>query len=125
MKANEFVKEFGWEESKKVISRWGATGYFCREVKVFKARIVNSFRDVQDEFHTISLSELSSLVESHELVEKHGGLEKAKGFVLRIEMLNRQLENSKMAGSVDAYSVESFERLKQAIADVESCGGMA
>ena len=54
-------------------------------------------------FHT---DQLKQLVESHELVEKLGGIDKCKGFVQVCFFKGR-----------DKYG----NRLKQAIADVESC----
>ncbi|WP_180008295.1 hypothetical protein [Acinetobacter sp. YH12238] len=79
MKANQFVKKFGWYEAKAFLS-------FDSEVEIVYTA---SFFD-----------DLKRLVESHELVENWGGLDDAK-FALQL--------------------VRYPERLKQAIADVESC----
>ncbi len=55
MKANEFVKKFGWEEA-KIICNGVFTGVVC-------------YKWVE-----LNIDDLKRLVESHELVEKHGGL---------------------------------------------------
>ena len=54
MKANEFVKRFGWEYAKERME-------YCKGARLVGMEI-----------------DLERLVESHELVEKHGGLENAK-----------------------------------------------
>ena len=80
MKANEFVKEFGWEYAKHILN--------------------------EDSVILVDLDykRLKRLVESHELVKEHGSLERTKIY------------------AESAYTApEVKERLKQAIADVESC----
>jgi len=62
MKANEFVKKFGWEEA-KIICNGVFTGVVC-------------YKWVE-----LNIDDLKRLVESHELVESYGGLESAKKFV--------------------------------------------
>lgn len=57
--------------------------------------------------YEFSTDELNRLVESHDLVEKHGGLESAK------KELQRQ--------SILRWINPETERLRGAIADVESC----
>ena len=76
MKANEFVKKFGWEYAKHILN--------------------------EDSVILVDLdyTHLKHLIESHELVENWGGLDDAK-FALQL--------------------VRYPDRLKQAIADVESC----
>ncbi|OAL78464.1 hypothetical protein AY606_08545 [Acinetobacter sp. SFB] len=65
--------------------------------------------DVMDaeNWHNSFYDDLNCLVESHELVEKHGGLESAK------KELQRQ--------SILRWINPETERLREAIADVESC----
>ena len=60
MKANEFVKKFGWDNAVSMID-------------FLENRSRNKSQDKID-----MLNDLKRLVESHELVEKHGGLENAK-----------------------------------------------
>ena len=52
------------------------------------------------------LNDLKRLIESWELVEKHGGLSGAKEY---------------LKGNFIQYHMSAYARLKQAIADVESC----
>lgn len=83
MKANEFVKSFGWKEAKKKNSEGDNFYVWRRDKELFK--------------------DLKRLVESHDLVENHNGVDMAKRFI-------------------DAnIECNDSDRLKQAIADVESC----
>lgn len=83
MKANEFVKKYGWDEAKRVLVD-------CE----------NQHRGLAVGGCIVNIASLKRLVESHELVEKLGGLVLAKLYV------------------PDHYK---SDRLKQALADVESC----
>lgn len=93
MKANEFVKENGIDAAKKAIESccWIEKSY-CTKLR--HGCIKN------DHECCIDVTDLKQLVESHELVEKLGGLALAKFYV------------------PDHYK---SDRLKQALADVESC----
>ena len=62
MKANEFVKKFGWDAAK----------YKADELKIFKG--LGGELSIEDAY-------LMRLVESHELVEYYGGLENAKRLI--------------------------------------------
>lgn len=84
MKANEFVKKFGWEEAKN---------------------IVDASEIISIDTNIVDINQLKRLVESHELVESCGGLQSVG------EKLTHGLHESRAV----------IERLKQAIADVESC----
>ena len=90
MKANEFVKKFGWEEARKVCS-----GVFSGEV-VYKRENIN-------------IDDLKRLVKSHELLEKHKNKHGGIRFRIRWGMYRY--------GDTQQFN----DRLKQAIADVESC----
>ena len=98
MKANEFVKKHGLNKAKVLLSTQGKTianlksEFTADQLKEYQGYIVSG--------DLMSLVELKRLVESHELVENWGGLDDAK-FALQL--------------------VRYPERLKQAIADVESC----
>lgn len=87
MKANEFVKKFGWDRAKREVALIGTIAMMCGD---------NDFNN-----------DLKRLVESLELVEKLGGLETAK------KELQRQ--------SILRWINPETERLRVAIADVESC----
>ena len=80
MKANEFVKKFGWDRAKQHIKAM----------------------DIQN-WHNDFYNNLKRLVESYGLVENHNGVDMAKRFI-------------------DAnIECNDLDRLKQAIADMESC----
>ncbi|UNT61068.1 hypothetical protein [Acinetobacter towneri] len=101
MKANEFVKKFGVNKAKALLSTQGKTianlksEYAAEQLKEYQGYIVSD--------DLMSLVELKRLVESHELVEKFGGLAEAK-----------KIANNPLA-------IFNTMPLKQAIADVESC----
>lgn len=93
MKANEFVKKFGWDKVKSIVLN-------------FNYNSSNKFIVNLNDNSAISIYELKHLVESHELVESHGGLNESKRtFEMRHGVIN----------------LDGWGELKQAIADVESC----
>ena len=103
MKANEFVKSFGWSslEIAKTLPKFNRYKYV-----IFYADEI----DFSNEFHAgrksymFAVAEVKRLVESHELVKEHGSLGRAKEY------------------ADSAYTApEVAERLHAAIADVESC----
>lgn len=98
MKANEFVRKFGWNEAKEALKRviWCETAY-CSMLGH------GCFKSNSD--CCVDINDLKRLVESHELIksiESIGGLDFAIKFI-------------KSTGS----TANGF--LEQAIADVESC----
>lgn len=94
MNAVEFVRNFGWERSKKAV--WMSITEFSRAF------------DVDLGFICCNRTELKKLVESYELVESWGGLEDAK-----LYDLSPYEKKPESAGF----------KLKKAIADIESVGG--
>lgn len=64
MKANEFVKKFGWEESKKHL------------LEVREAVNQTPYKHSAEDFS----NDLKRLIESHELVKEHGSLGGAKEY---------------------------------------------
>lgn len=103
VKANEFVKKFGWGEVIKFVGWYGGDTSF-KFLKVKEQTISVHSGDQPYDFH---IDDLKRLVESHELVESCGGLESAK------KELQRQ--------SIFRWINPETERLREAIADVESC----
>lgn len=94
MKANEFVKKYGIAEAKKVLHCMDDASEFTTHMP----------GDDWDKPTLIDAVGLRRLIESHELVKERGSLERAKMYTESI------------------YTApEVVERLKQAIADVESC----
>lgn len=91
MKANEFVKKFGWYEAKRIIN------------PPFKGYLPQVDVDNVD----FSFEDLKRLTESHELINIYDGLDVAKD-CLTVENFKRK-------------NLKHWNRLKQAIADVESC----
>ena len=66
-------------------------------------------------FHT---EQLKQLVESHELIEKHHGLNGARN---TLKLLESSLNIGLYHGIEGVEATTEVPRLKQAIADVESC----
>lgn len=92
MKANEFVKKFGWEYAKHILT------------------------DDAPLVMNLKYTNLKRLVESHELVESYGGLGKAKEYIYYHGEYEAICDED---GSVCDYVSNS--ELIEAIADVESC----
>ena len=78
MKANEFVKEYGWEYAKHILNE--------------------DFVILVD----LNYKHLKHLIKSFELVERYGTTDEAKEYLPMLRM-------------------DSYDELKQAIEDVESC----
>lgn len=101
MKANEFVKKFGWCKVKEIIKNapdWA-----------FETAGINDYANSEwSKIYPVSayckMDDLKRLVESWELVNFYGGVDDAKQ-------------------ALDAmhFDVYAKAHLKQAIADVESC----
>ena len=97
MKANEFVKKFGWLRAKQILK------YSDDSHRYFIADgISTTYSKYGDGFY--SLADLKRLVESHGLVKEYGSIVRAK-----------------MYAESTYTAPEVVDRLKQAIADVESC----
>ena len=100
MKANEFVKKHGLNKAKVLLSTQGKTianlksEYTAEQLKEYQGYIVSD--------DLMSFVELKRLVESHELVGRYGTVDEAKEYLPMLRM-------------------GSYDELKQAIADVESC----
>ena len=96
MKPNEFVRKFGWEESKEALNHvaW-CEGSYCTKIK---HGCIKNNHDC-----CVDVSDLKRLVESHELVESYGSINQAKQAI------------------IDGNNHCMFIDLEQAIADVESC----
>jgi len=105
VKANEFVKKFGWEEAAEIVCgvpekfRFKCLSNVCWDNNTYK------YSDrFKPRLSLVNMADLKRLVESHELVKEHGSIDRAKMYAER------------------PYTApEVVDRLKQAIADVESC----
>ncbi|WP_180051151.1 hypothetical protein [Acinetobacter sp. YH12211] len=86
MKANEFVKKFGWDRAKREVALIGTIAMMCGD---------NDFNN-----------DLKRLVESHAMIEKD------------FESVEIAEYEYMVSG---CYSEPYWIRIKQAIADVESC----
>ena len=100
MQANEFVKKFGLDKAELLLSTQGKTieslkdEYTPSQLKEFQKYVVSD--------RLISLDKLKRIVESHKLVERYDSVDEAKEYLPMLRM-------------------DSYDELKQAIADVESC----
>ena len=122
MKANEFVKKFGWDYAKDILKnkrswidkksgRELTDNSFVLKSKTYEYAIgtlyMGNFSDYDENSYRVdevNLLLLKRLVESHELVKDYYGLTKAK----------EHAESNYTAPELKAA-------LKQAILDVESC----
>ena len=103
MKADEFVKKFGWEAANSFVNWYGGKTSF-KFLRVKEQTISVHSGDQPYDFH---IDALKRLVESHELVESKGGIELSK----------KEVRQRSIVRWVDP----EVERLREAIADVESC----
>ena len=94
MKANEFVKKFGWGLAYDV-SR-------CKSDEPLYCQVLDEELSLSDQ----EVLEIKRLVESHELVEEYGGLDKAKA----------QAERFRLNTCIKMHGF-----MCRIIADVESC----
>ena len=92
MKANEFVKRFGWDVSIKL----------SREMR----GITESVADGVAGWGQSEWDKLKRLVDSHEFINERGGLEHVKNLI---------------ATKLHWFDVDAIIKTNQAIADVESC----
>ena len=103
MKANEFVKNKGLKAAKLIIDCWidyPETDVYLPDMMEYTFIAIEPTKNCP----FVSLNDLKRLVESHELVKEHGSINRAKMYAESI------------------YTApEVVDRLKQAIADVESC----
>ena len=102
MKANKFVKKFGWEEANSFVNWYGGKTSF-KFLKVKEQTISVHSGDQPYDFH---IDALKRLVESHEIIQKDFG---------GVEMADYE---HRISG---CYSDPYWIRVKQAIADVEAC----
>ena len=94
MRANEFVKKFGWEYAKHILTD--------------EAPLVMD----------LNYNDLKPLVESHELVVQCGGLEDARS---HLESIRFNIATKTWFGQALLNWSMYADKLEKAIADVESC----
>lgn len=102
MTANEFIKKVGWDEAISFTDWYGGNTAF-KFLKVKEKTISVHSGDQPYDFH---INDLKRLVESHEIIQKDFG---------GVEMADYEHMIS------GCYSDPYWIRVKQAIADVESC----
>ena len=107
MKANEFVKNKGLKAAKLIIDCWidyPETDVYLPDMMEYTFIAIEPTKNCP----FVSLNDLKRLVESHELVEKY---KRGRGIRFRVRW-----------GMYRYGDTQEFnDRLKQAIADVESC----
>ena len=105
MRANDFIKKFGFEKAKLLLSTQGKTiaelkgEYTTKQLKEYQGYIVSG--------DLMSFVDLKRLVESYKIVNFYGGIQNAKEIV-KISVRS-------------GYGPSSLSDINQAIADVESC----
>jgi|SRR5690606_18983229 len=104
MKANEFVKKYGLELSREIVSKQPK---WASNLRV--SEIIGTWEYTEKVLPSFSIVELKRLVESHELVDSVGGLDAANRIIC-----------DAFHGS--NYPIpEGHEKLSLAIQDVELC----
>ena len=98
MKADEFIKKFGWERAKELVNGL-KVGWYTNGIKTVPAIVLDNGET------WVNYDDLKRLVESHELVEACGG----------IDVVKRHLKEG------NVFRFEEKPLMGQAIADVESC----
>ena len=101
MKANEFVKKFGWDLAKELADECPSYCNYMHEHGFYK--ISETWQ--LNEKHVLVL-DLKRLVESHEFINERGGLEHVKNLI---------------ATKLHWFDVDAIIKTNQAIFDVESC----
>ena len=109
MKANEFIKIFGMDETKRIVDYRDKHAsrthvYKFNKSCVDKAKLGGGAYLYTESYNdwSVSVDELKNLLESHELVGRYGTADEAKEYLPMLRM-------------------DSYDELKQAILDVESC----
>ncbi len=112
MKANEFVKQHGFDGAYEL---WeGSFNLFENDLCILSGSVCR----LSDSEPLFSLCDLKRLIESHELVKKMGGL---NGAINSLSLLECSLAIGLYHGVVGVNTEAQISELKQAIADVESC----
>ena len=115
MKANEFVKIFGWGKAKEVSS---FTSNVCEDPTHFDSDLdiyvhFDDFKGVMDE-SDVCIHDIKRLVESHSVVSQYQSLDAAKE---RLQYFINWLAEH----WTHAEFAPEIAKFKQAITDVESC----
>lgn len=105
MQANKFVEKFGWNDARVCILNCA-----CPEDRW----LMRHGEFISDD----AFDDLKRLVESWELIESLGGLVKAKTNLSSVEF---NLSKSVWFGEDKLEKQDFASKLRQAIADVESC----
>ena len=117
MKANEFVKKYGWNKARLLLSTQGKTieslkdEYTSSQLKEFQRYIVSD--------RLMNLDKLKCLVESYELVAIHS-FEKSKEIVANAPS-DDHFYSWVLGNSGVRDKTVNIGELRKAIADVESC----
>ena len=118
MKANEFIKKFGWGEAKKTSNPKYETIdndlHYCTGIKDY----TDGFDDYEPCPDCVNIADLKRLVESHELVVQCGGLEDARS---HLESIRFNIATKTWFGQALLNWSIYADKLEKAIADVESC----
>ena len=114
MKANEFVKKHGWQEVSKIVEEAPLNWCFaCIDLRNLEVK-----RSCPSHGEYVSIAHLENLIASWELVEKYQGLNGAKN---TLKLLQSSLDLGLYHGIESVDAEMEIPKLKQAIADVESC----
>ncbi len=106
MKANEFVKEHGFQYTRNLVRDYPNHTHVTDDGRMFINENECASHIKAQLGELVKIDELKRLVESHEYIESYGSLNESKRtFEMRHGVIN----------------LDGWDKLKQAIADVESC----
>ncbi len=110
MKANKFMKEHGLQYTRNLVRDYPNHTHVTDDGRMFINENTCAEHIKVQLNELVKMDDLKRLVESYELVESCGGIKNAK---------NRL--STEQGEPYYNYDQQLIERLKQAIADVESC----
>lgn len=115
MKANEFVKNHGWDETSKIVEETPLNWCFaCVDLRDLEVK-----RSYPSHSEFISIIDLENLIASRHLVGIHG-LEKSKEIVANAPS-DDHFYSWTLGNSGVRDKTVNIGKLRKAIADVESC----
>lgn len=118
MNSIEFVKNYGIDEAKRVLSKNSTSKYFCKYLNTKPFTIKDTFSNNPDLDETawVLVSDLKQIVEAFELVERFGGFDKSN------KMLKKAYDNCSSIISIRKIGFEcSYSDLQEAINLLEQC----
>ena len=122
MKANEFIKEHGLQYTKNLVRDYPNHTHVTDDGRMFINENTCAAHIKFQLGELVRIADLKRLIESHELVESaiewHGDIVAVKNY---IENVDSGLKHGVYFKCAAKKTKDNNDKLKQAIADVESC----